>query len=296
MNPIIQPNPLERIAARGLAERQSELLEAHRRFFSTALRDLPSELRLETRLISASKNQKRLRLEIAGQPFDLETSYDHHWELTNYHLYHAGLALVPAIDALEDYSRERAVSVERENAKALWAQMIGYMFGTGLFGYGFYTYAARTPDNASPGIGVLLLLFALMFAAALLLTSLRAFRIYRLYMKPRLEAPSAAMQAGFEDWRSSPATSDAGVVVPNQSTSPARVQEYFVNAWGNGIVFYDVPSDAEVQSALGTSTPDFIFVPPDTPPLPSLESARDGGVRVSHSYDHGLPYTLSGAK
>jgi hypothetical protein len=61
----------------------------------------------------------------------------------------------------------------------------------------------------------------------------------------------------------------------------ARVTMWFVNAWGIGAVFYDAPSDAEVLEVLRDERPNFVFVPPHTPRLATLEgkSCSSGGCR-----------------
>jgi hypothetical protein len=75
-------------------------------------------------------------------------------------------------------------------------------------------------------------------------------------------------------------------------TAPrARVQSWFVNAWGDGVVFYDVPSDAEVIEALRDERPNFVFVPPGTPRSATLLGIKRAGIWVDWSDDHGLPFT-----
>ncbi len=70
----------------------------------------------------------------------------------------------------------------------------------------------------------------------------------------------------------------------------ARARSWFVNAWGWVTVFYDPPTDPEVERVVLEDEPDLVFVPPDTPVLPALQRLQARGKRVSWSEDHGLPY------
>ncbi|NJK43077.1 MAG: hypothetical protein HC933_01370 [Pleurocapsa sp. SU_196_0] len=54
-----------------------------------------------------------------------------------------------------------------------------------------------------------------------------------------------------------------------------RVQIRLVNAWGHGVVFYDVPSEDDVRRVMAGRRLGFVFVPPQTP-TPPRRSRRRG--------------------